>query len=108
VKQEKMDVKRYFEDFFSILSEDELEELGKKYGVEYKRKRKLPLVPFFWLMVLSAIEADSRGCLSKLVAFFVANFSRLYPGDKGPGLSRDYSKSKFLQTCKFLPATLLS
>jgi hypothetical protein len=38
VKQEKMDVKGYFEDFFSILSEDELVELGKKYGVEDKNK----------------------------------------------------------------------
>ena len=57
-------------------------EPGKKYGVEDKRKRKLPLVPFFWLMVLSVIEADSRCFLSKLVAFFAANFSRLYPGDK--------------------------
>ena len=65
VKQEKMDGEGYFDEFSTILSEEELEELVKKYGVEDKRKRKLPLVPFFQLMVLSAIEADSRGGLSK-------------------------------------------
>jgi hypothetical protein len=71
---------------------------GKKYGVEDKRKRKLSLVPFFWLMVLSAIEADSRGCLPKLVAFFVANFARLYPGAKVIGLSRMALSTKMSST----------
>jgi hypothetical protein len=83
---------------FAILSEDELDVLGKKYGVEDKRKRKLSLVPFFWLMVLSAIEADSRGCLSKLVVFFAANFSRLYPGDKVIGISRMALSTKMSST----------
>jgi hypothetical protein len=98
VKQEKMDVEKYFDEFSTILSEDEFEELGKKYGVENKRKRKLSLVPFFWLMVLSAIEADSRGGPSKLVAFFAANFSRLYPGDKELGLSRMALSTKMSST----------
>ena len=68
-------MKACFEDFSSMLSEDELVELGKKYGVEDKRKRKLPLFPFFWLMVLSAIEADSRGGLSKKALRFSLLFS---------------------------------
>jgi hypothetical protein len=56
--------------------------------VEDKRKRKLTVVPFFWLMVLSAIESAPRGCLSKLVAFFTASFSCIYPGDQVTGLNR--------------------
>jgi hypothetical protein len=32
VKQEKMDVEEYFDEFSTILSEDELEELGKNTG----------------------------------------------------------------------------
>ena len=91
-------MKGCFEDFSSILSEEELVALAKRYGVEDKRKRKLPLVPFFWLMVLSAIEADSRGGLSKLVAFFVANFARLYPGYKAIGLSRMALSTKMPST----------
>ncbi len=39
-------------------------------------------------MVLSAIEAAPRGCLSKLVAFFTATFSLIYPGDQVIGISR--------------------
>jgi hypothetical protein len=85
-------------------------ELGKKYGVEDKRKRKLPLVPFFWLMVLSAIEADSRAICQKrsveiFTAFFLTHLSELIRGIKS---NYNYLKSKFLQTCEFLPASLLS
>jgi hypothetical protein len=39
-------------------------------------------------MVLSAIEAAPRGCLSKLVAFFTATFSLIYPGGQVIGISR--------------------
>ncbi|MCW3134670.1 MAG: hypothetical protein N2V78_10115 [Methanophagales archaeon] len=45
---------------------------AKEYGVEDTRKRKLAV--FFWLMVLSAIEATPRGCLSKQVTIFCATF----------------------------------
>ena len=48
--------------------------LAEKYGVKDERKRKLLVVPFFWLMVLSAVESSPRGCLSKMVAFFTATF----------------------------------
>ncbi|MEA3282217.1 MAG: hypothetical protein U9Q68_06590 [Euryarchaeota archaeon] len=67
-----MDVKEAFDKFSTILSEDQIKELAKKYGVEDERERKLLVVPFFWLMVLSAMESSKRGCLSKLVAFFTA------------------------------------
>jgi hypothetical protein len=42
-----MSVKEDFSEFSGILSADEIEELAKEYGVEDKRKRKLPVVPFF-------------------------------------------------------------
>ena len=83
-----MNVQEEFSEFSAILSEEEIEELAKEYGVGDKRKRKLAVVPLFWLMVLSAIEATPRGCLSKLVAFFTATFSLIYPGDQVTGLSR--------------------
>jgi hypothetical protein len=66
-----MDVKEVFSEFSAILSEDAIVKRAKEYGVEDKRKRKLTVVPFFWLMVLSAIESALLGCLSKLVAFFM-------------------------------------
>ncbi len=47
VKQDNMGVKEDFNDFSTILSEEEIVELAKEYGVEDKRKRKLPVVLFF-------------------------------------------------------------
>ncbi|RCV64732.1 IS4 transposase [Methanophagales archaeon] len=82
-----MNVKKMFHKYSAFLSEDAIVELAKEYGVEDKRKRKLTVVPFFWLMVLSAIESAPRGCLSKLVAFFTASFSSIHPGDQVTGLS---------------------
>jgi hypothetical protein len=93
-----MDVKEQFSEFSAILSEDAILELAKEYGVEAKRKRKLTVVPFFWLMVLSAIEAAPRGCLSKLVAIFTATFSLIYPGDRVTGLSRMAISKKLSHT----------
>jgi hypothetical protein len=83
-----MDVKEVFPKFSAILSEDAIVELAKEHGVEDKRKRKLTVVPSFWLMVLSAIESTPRGCLSKLVAFFTASLSLIYPDEQVTELSR--------------------
>jgi len=65
-----MDVQEAFDTFSTILSEDRIKELAKKYGVEDERERKLLVVPFFWLMVLSVMESSPRGRLSKLVVFY--------------------------------------
>ena len=93
-----MDVKEVFYEFSVILSEDAIVERAKEYGVEDKRKRKLTVVPFFWLMVLSAVESAPRGCLSKLVALFTASFSPIYPGNQVPGLSRMALSKKLSRT----------
>jgi hypothetical protein len=82
-----MNAKEQLAEFSAILSEDAIVEQAKEYGVEDKRKRKLDVVPFFWLMVLSAAEATPRGCLSKLVTIFCATFS-LIPRGRVTRLSR--------------------
>ena len=69
-----MDVEEAFDKFSTVLSDDEIKKLAEKYGVKDERERKLLVVPFFWLMVLSAVESSPRGCLSKMVAFFTAAF----------------------------------
>ena len=46
-------IEQTYDDFTNILSNEELENLAKKYNVVDKRKRRLPVCIFFWLMVLS-------------------------------------------------------
>ncbi|MCK4732134.1 MAG: hypothetical protein KAT65_06700, partial [Methanophagales archaeon] len=82
-----MNAKEQLAKFSAILSEDAIVELAKEYGVEDKRKRKLAVVSFFWLMVLSAEKATPRGCLSKLAILFCATFS-LTPRGRVTSLSR--------------------
>ncbi|KAF5414739.1 MAG: hypothetical protein C5S48_07640 [Candidatus Methanogaster sp.] len=43
----KMNVNEAFDRFSTILSEYQIKELAKKYGVEDERERKLLVVPFF-------------------------------------------------------------
>ena len=93
-----MNVKEMFHKCSAFLSEDAIVELAKEEGVEDKRKKKLTVVPFFWLMVLSAIESAPRGCLSKRVAFFTASFSAIQPGDQVTGLSRMALSKKLSNT----------
>lgn len=82
-----MNAKEQLAEFSAILSEDAIVEQAKEYGVEDKRNRKLAVVSFFWLMVLSAAEATPRGCLSKLVTIFCATFP-LIPRGRVTRLSR--------------------
>jgi hypothetical protein len=82
-----MDVEEAFDKFSTVLSDDEIKKLAEKYGVKDERERKLLFVPFFWLMVLSAVESSPRGCLSKMVAFFTATFPIIHPEMQVMGLS---------------------
>ena len=59
-----MDVKEAFNKFSTVLSEDEIKKLARKYGVEDEQERKLIGVPFFWLMLLSAIKSNPQIGLS--------------------------------------------
>lgn len=93
-----MDVKEAFNKFSTVLSEDEIKKLARKYGVEDERERKLLVVPFFWLMLLSAIKSSPRGCLSNLVSFFTVTSHRLYPQMQITGLSRMAISKKLSNT----------
>ena len=96
-----MDEEEAFDKFSTILSDDEIKELAKKYGVEDERERKLPVVPFFWLMLLSAVESGPRGGLSKLVSFFTSTFSLIHPGMELIGIS-EMAISKKLSTTSWM------
>jgi hypothetical protein len=62
--------------FQDILSDQELQTLFTKYGIEDVRQRKLTVRLFFWLMVLSATQPAARGSLLQLIGFFLGT---LYP-----------------------------
>lgn len=93
-----MDEKEAFDKFSAVLSDDEIKKLAEKYGVEDERERKLLVVPFFWLMILSAVESGPRGGLSKMVAFFTATFPIIHPEMQVIGLSEMAISKKLSET----------
>ena len=81
-------IKQIYDDFTNILSDEELKRLAGKYDIVDKRIRHLPVVTFFWLMILSACIPGVRGGLMQLVAFFIASFCQLFPAQKAVSLTR--------------------
>lgn len=81
-------IERVYDDFANILSNEELKELAEKYDIVDKRIRRLPVITFFWLMVLSSCIPAVRGGLMQLVAFFIASFCQLFPAEKALSLTR--------------------
>jgi hypothetical protein len=81
-------IDQIYDDFTNILSEEELKKLAEKYGIVDKRIRRLPVVTFFWLMILSACVPGVRGGLMQLVAFFIASFCQIFPAQKALSLTR--------------------
>lgn len=81
-------IEQIYSDFTNILSDEELKRLADKYGIVDKRIRHLPVVTFFWLMILSACIPGVRGGLMQLVAFFIASFCQLFPAQKAVSLTR--------------------
>ncbi len=75
--------------FQEILSDDELEALFVKHGVQDERKRKLFVRCFFWLMVFSAGEPSRRGCLLQLIGFFLGATVLLFPETEVKSLSKN-------------------
>jgi hypothetical protein len=65
--------------FQDVLSDEELEALFLKHGVQDQRKRKLFVRCFFWLMVFSSSQPASRGSLLQLVGFFLGAALILFP-----------------------------
>jgi hypothetical protein len=65
--------------FSEILSDEEMNEMCAKHGVEDERHRKLWVRAFFWLMVFSAGESSRRGSLLQLIGFFLGAMWLLYP-----------------------------
>lgn len=74
--------------FQQILSNEHLEAVAERFGALETRKRCLPIVRFFWLMVLSHTKPTTRGTLSALVAFFTTALVSLWPNQLTPHLSR--------------------
>ena len=66
-----MDIKEAFNKCSTVLSEDEIKKLVRKYGMEDERKRKLLVVPFFWIMLLSAIKSNPPISLSNGYTFLL-------------------------------------
>lgn len=65
--------------FQDILSDEKLEALFLKHGVQDRRKRKLFMRCFFWLMVFSSSQPANRGTLLHLVGFFLGAAFILFP-----------------------------
>lgn len=65
--------------FQEILSDEELAALFAKHGVKDKRKRKLFVRCFFWLMIFSAGDPSHRGSLLGLIGFFIGAAAHLFP-----------------------------
>jgi len=81
-------IEQIYDDFTNILSDEELKRVADKYDIVDKRIRHLPVVTFFWLMILSACIPGVRGGLMQLVAFFIASFCQLFPAQKAVSLTR--------------------
>ncbi len=77
-----------YERFQDILSDEELKALFDKHGITDERKRKLPVYCFFQLMILSAVEPESRGCLLSLIGFFLGATALLFSVKKIASLSK--------------------
>ena len=63
---------KYLSEIEKILSEKNLEQMAKDFGIEDKRKRLLPLNIFFWLMLLMHKNAPTFGILSDITANFTS------------------------------------
>jgi len=71
--------------FQEFLNEELLTEVFKTHGLELKkrRRRKLPFMALFWLMLLSAGSPSARGSLRKLTAQLLASVALLPWGGQG-------------------------
>lgn len=74
--------------FQDILSDDELDALFTKHNIKDKRKRKLFVRWFFWLMIFSAAEPSRRGSLLQLIGFFLGAIAILFPESNVTSLSK--------------------
>ena len=87
-----------YQQITEILAEEELTRLAKRYDVVDQRDRKLPVRIFFWLMILSASQPTTRGCLFQLVAFFVSALSVLFSTRQAITLTKMALSLKLKQT----------
>lgn len=92
--------------FQELLNEEMLTELFKKHGLDLdkSRKRKLPFIALFWLMLLSAANPSARGSLSKLTAQLLASIALLPWGGKAEQEGEEkLSKSAVSQRLCLMP-----
>ena len=66
--------------FREILQDQNLINLGKEFGIEDQRRRKITLSVFFWLMVFACTMSEPTGCLAALCAQFATAFCHLFIG----------------------------
>jgi len=65
-----LNTSKYLIEIEKILSDANLEQMAKDFGIEDKRNRLLPLNVFFWLMLLMHKNAPTFGILSDIKASF--------------------------------------
>jgi len=87
IVQEKLEETQHT--FQGILTDDEMDEMLAKYGVQDERTRKLVVRCFFWLMVFSAGEPSHRGSLLQLIGFFLGVSALLFPDAAVDSLSKN-------------------
>ena len=87
-QNEEKDLKAQYTKFQDILSDEEFDEMAKKYKVESERERKLWLKPFFWLMVFSSATPNARGSLLQMIGFFLGTALILFPEKEITSLSK--------------------
>ncbi len=96
-------IKKKFERFQDILSEDELHTLFEKFNVKDERERKLPVLKFFWLMVFSALEPSQRGSLLVLIGFYLGAIAALFAPEKDiSSLSKNALSKRLCHTSWYL------
>lgn len=88
--------------FQGILSDDEVEALFAKHGVQDERKRKMFVRCFFWLMVFSAGDPSRRGSLLQLIGFFLGAAVLLFPETEVTSLSKNAVSKRLKATSWYL------
>ncbi len=76
------------EQFKQILDDNAIINLGKEFGIEDQRRRKITLPVFFWLMVFACTISKPTGCLSGLCTLFAIAFCHLFEDKRQETISK--------------------
>ena len=84
--------------FREILQDENLINLGKEFGIEDQRHRKITLSVFFWLMVFACTMSETTGCLAALCAQFATAFCHLFAGQNPTTITKAAISKKTKKT----------